>query len=148
MKKKIFNVMLAVALICCAFSMFGCTNSQPSTEMSLVMNKRYILENDVRKDAEEQSYYIFYSDGTAKHVFAVYREIMYLKYTYVDDDKSAVVCFFDYMENFDGELVTDAFTGYTELITVSKNVLSTVSTYGYTFWINEDYLKEIPNFRK
>ena len=33
-----------------------------------------------------------------------------------------------------------------KMIEVSKNALVTVGTYGYTCWINENYVSELPNY--
>lgn len=153
MKKILAITMLLVVTLCCAFAFTAC-----GSDAKLAMNKLYIRSSDVRLDADEQETYIFHSNGTgeltyhydydssssAKHQHYT----IHFKYTYVDKDKSAVMCFYDSLERLEGDDESYNSTAWSSLVTVSKNVLMTISTtVGYIYWINEDYLEEIPNFR-
>lgn len=140
--------MIIIATLICSLAFTAC-----NTDAKLAMDKRYISESDVRKDAEKQVYYIFHSDGTGEYTYhydGTYTHshyILHFKYTYVDGDKSAVACFYDSIESLANDEGYKP-VGWSELVTVSKNVLATVGTSGYVFWINEDYLEELTNFRK
>lgn len=153
MKKLAIFTTLIVTALCCVFAFTACENDDTT---GLVTDKHYIKSSDVRKDADEQVFYVFHSDGTGEYTYhydyesSLYPEhnhyVISFKYTYVDSDKSAVVCFYDGIERLDGDDGSYTFTSWTELVTVSKNVLTTVGNYGYIFWINEDYLNTIPNY--
>lgn len=159
MKKiAVFTMAIIVALIC-SFAFTACigTNAAaPADVAKLVMNKRYIRDEDVGKDADKRSSYVFHANGTGEYtehydngdtVWGYHQHyVIHFKYTYVDGDKSSVACFYDSIERLEGDdggYETD--TTWSCLVTVSKNVLTTVGL-GYTFWINEDYLKTIPHF--
>lgn len=150
--------------ICVLFFLVICTVLSVSTLSACESNigalqtdKKYIAEGDTKDPENEQRYYIFYSDGTGKYIeydvdsntaFSYYDTdyTITFKYTYADDDKTAVVCFYDsvtYGSKQGGEYRVP--TTWSVLLTVSKNVLCTT---GGSFYINEDYLETIPNFGK
>lgn len=154
MKKILAITMLLVVTLCCAFAFTAC-----GSDAKLAMNKLYIRSSNVRLDADKQETYIFHSDGTGEYTYhydrtttsGTYDEhnhyIIHFKYTYVDKDKSAVMCFYDSIERLEGD-DGSSHTAWSKLVTISKNVLMTISTTtGYDYWINEDYLDEIPNYR-
>lgn len=90
-------------------------------------------------------------------------------FTFVDNDNSSVAFFYDnitdhstytdvtgltcnlkeslYWKN-NSHLYVDYLpdTDQCGLITVSKNVLCTVGSNGYAFFVNEDYVSKLPNF--
>ena len=167
MKKVAVFILVAVVTLCSLFAFTACvkigeTKGEGATaEESLVMNKRYISEEDVRKAENKQRYYLFSPDGTGKYVYHFdyissisdyynthEHYVIYFKYTFADSEKSAVVCFYDRLERIDGDdgSYNDA-TSWSTLVNVSKNVLTTIGS-SYYFWINEDYLETIPNFNK
>ena len=154
-------MMIIIALVC-TFTFVACSNADATDDSdvaTLVMNKRYINKNYVSKDTEKQIFYVFHANGTGEYTYHYDHDyvdasfeshthnhyIIRFNYTYVDDDKSAVVCFYDSIERLDGDDGTYKATTWTQLVTVSKNVLVTVET-SYIFWINEDYLKTLPHF--
>lgn len=157
MKKLAVLVMTVLVALTCSLAFVSCTDD--ASAAALVMNKRYIQSSYVN-DTENQRYYVFHANGTGEYTYhydydseydSSYSEHshykIHFKYTYVDQDKSAVVCFYDSMERLDGDNgKANVSTSWSNLLTVSKNVLSTAGTYGYNFWINEDYLKTIPHF--
>lgn len=153
MKKFSIFLMLVVATLYCAFAFSACSN-----DSKLAMNKLYIRSSDVRLDADEQETYIFHSNGTGEYTYhrdydssnsSIHQHYtIHFKYTYVDKDKSAVMCFYDSIERLEGDDGSYTTTYWHSLVTISKNVLMTISTtVGYTYWINEDYLDDIPNYR-
>lgn len=143
MKKLAVFTILIVITLSCAFAFTAC-----GSDAKLAMEKRYIHEADVGES--NQRSYLFHSNGTGEYTFHYdsatthSHYIIHFKYTYVDNDKSAVVCFYDSVEILQGNSSNPGKT-WSNLVTVSKNVLTTVGS-GYVFWINEDYLDEIPNF--
>lgn len=176
MKKQAILTILIFITLCCLFAFTSCErngevsvaadqNKESQAQEVLVMDKRYISESHVRSSAEKQIYYVFHSDGAGEYIYHydydyisdydkkydehIHRHYaIHFKYTYVDRDKSAVVCFYDSIERFEGDDGSYKSTSWSELITVSENVLSTIGSNDYVFWINEDYLKTIPNYRK
>ncbi len=150
MKKIATVVIMIIAALICSFSFVACSN----TDVSLAMDKRYIYDGAVNKDAEKQIFYVFHRDSTGEYTYHYdgtyehYHYIIHFKYTYVDGEKSAVVCLYDSLERLDGDDGSSISTRWSELVSASKNVLATVGSKGYIFWINEDYLKELPNFGK
>ena len=154
MKKFAIFMMLIITTLCCVFAFSACEDNDVS---ELVMDKRYIREDDAKKESQQQSSYVFHSDGTGEYTFHYdgyndYDHEHYkitFKYTYADGDKSAVVCFYDSAEalegNYDGGYGLGYLTKWSRVLLVSKNVLVLGGT---EVWINEDYLKTIPNFGK
>ena len=147
MKKIAIFLMLVVVTLCCAFAFTACGN-----DGKLAMDKRYIYEGDAKADSDEQRSYIFHSRGTGEYTYhfddsygSHYHYVIHFKYTYVDEDKSAVACFYDSITRLDGDDGSYTSTTWSSLVIISKNVLTTGSS---TFWINEDYLKTIPNYSK
>lgn len=165
-KLAVFTMMLIVAF-CCAFGLTACGEKANTVgdDAALVINKRYIREYDANnkeksEQESEQFYYVFYLNGTGELVRHYdynssygdeysdhFHYSVHFKYTYVDSDKSAVVCFYDSFERLEGDDgKASVSSDWSRLITVSKNLLATTGSGGYLFWINEDYLKTIPNF--
>lgn len=144
MKKIAVFLMLVVVTLCCAFAFTACGN-----DGKLAMDKRYIYEDDAKADSAEQRSYIFHSKGTGEFTYhydsgSMHEHyVIHFKYTYADSDKSAVVCFYDSITRLDGDDGSYTLTNWSRLVTISKNVLVTGAS---TYWINEDYLKTIPNF--
>lgn len=145
MRKLAVFAILLVTTLCCAFAFTAC-----GSDAKLVMNKRYIYYVEVKKDVAEQSSYVFHSNGTGEYTnhtddnYGSHKHyVIHFKYTYVDKEKSAVVCFYDSLERLEGDDGKYTSTTWSSLVTISKNVLATGSS---TLWINEDYLKTIPNY--
>ncbi len=169
MKKKILSFVIVLMLIALSLvTLIACKDN--STEV--VYGKKYILSDDVNEDADKQCYYVIKDDGTMIYrYYKIYNEktdetqiidyILQYRYTFVDSDKSSIVCFYDSLIDssvyIDKDGKTFPLKDYyvyslpdkddSALIMVSKNVLCIAGT-GYTFYINEDYVKTIPNFNK
>ncbi len=150
--KKLLSLLLAVtAAIGCLLVFSAC-----GSDTELQMNTRYIHEAHTRDSLEQQRYLLFTSDGVG--IYHYYDESTYsgitdytvtFKYSFADSDKSAVICFFDSVKF--GEKHTgskDFSTDWNWLLTVSGNVLASAGSYGYTFYISENYLPQIPNYGK
>ena len=181
MKKKIFAMLFVLVLIATSITaLAACDKTGGSKNIgALQMEKKYLAEKTVNSGLTEedilarpeeyltyQSYFIFHSNGTGEYVC---NKVSYelggyevnakytirFKYVYADDDKSAVACFYDGLDNRSiilsnnkkGETYNYDFADWSSLITVSKYVLC-VTGAGYSFFINEDYVKQIPNFNK
>lgn len=190
MKKKIFAMLFVLVLIATSITaLVACDNAGGGKNISaLQTEKKYHAESTVNSGLTEadilaqpgeylqyQSYYVFHANGTGEYICNKVTDDYYnntlvkihakytlrFKYTYVDDDKSAVVCFYDGLNNQSiiiengykdetdniGKPYDYDFTDWSKLVTVSKNVLCVTGT-GYTFYINEEFVKQIPNFNK
>ena len=184
MKNKIFAMLFVLVLIATSITaLAACDKTGRSKNIgALQMEKKYLAEKTVNSNLTEedilaqpgeyltyQSYYVFHADGTGEYVCNEidYRDYnihakytLHFKYTFVDEEKSAVACFYDRLDNqsiilkgykdeTDNEGIPYDYdlTDWSRLVTVSKNVLCVTGT-GYTFYVNEDYVKQIPNFNK
>ena len=157
MKKKTFSVIAAiVACLCALFAFAACGSSTESPSDSLEYGKKYIHEDDVNSE-KYQRYIIFNKDNTGEYYYYyVYKNENYpeydyvrhytvkFKYTYADLDKTAVVCFYDSVEYEKDDTEKEISSNWSSFYTVSPNVLI---DSGNSYFINEDYLSNIPNFR-
>lgn len=113
-------------------------------------------------------YFVFYSDGTctrfshrnaysSSSYFTRDTDVeMYYKYTYLDEQRTGIICFIDGIKETsyddDGnvyDINTTLSPSYEKdyyIFSVSKNVLMYAGESSYTFYINENYVDEIPNF--
>lgn len=148
MKRKlsVLSIVCVIIFSVCAFSACGDDIDE------LQMNTKYISTYDVGEEANKQSYFIFNSDGTGEYRYYLpsYNDYtVHFKYTYTDKDKSSAVCFYDSVEYGAGHLSSTTIeSNWSYVLTVSKNVVCRVSSYGYSIYVNENYLKTIPNFDK
>ncbi|MDE7107843.1 MAG: hypothetical protein K2O39_05910 [Clostridiales bacterium] len=174
--KKFFALML-LAVTCCAASLsllVGCSDEEHATDSpdSLQFNVKYCYYKSIHdNENDEFAYYIFYSNGTCmrysqsghtSYLDGYVKEYdwkTYYKYTYIDEQKTGVMCFFDSIKytyyNDDGsidhvmterDMSTDLMYKEYRVLSVSKNVLMSSGTYSNSYYINENYIKEIPNF--
>lgn len=177
MKKKILSICLITLLLISAICICAaCDNKSDNDIGKLQMNKKYIAKSTINSELTEQDildrsseyltyehYYIFYSDGTGICVYndidfhyniRVHRKYtLHFKYTYVDNDKSAVVCFYDSVDDTSTVVSTNEPHAYplknwTTLLTVSQNVICTAGTSGYSYFVNEDYAKQLTHFNE
>ena len=156
MKKKLIAFLCAlIACLGMLFAFTACDNGLPSTTESLTFGKKYIYDAHVSREAEKQRYYIFNSNGTGQfhYYYADEDQIEHytidFKYTFADNEKSAVICFYDsvtYASDHTEEKSEGTF--WDTFLGISKNVLTYTGTYGFSYYICEDYLPEIPNYGK
>lgn len=139
------------------------TNSSNSTDNgtnsgTLKMDKKYSY---VYQDPSlDETFIIFHKNGTGEYYrytkytsevdsrfdFCLERTI-HFKYTFADSAKEAVVCFYEsveYGERDDGS--SNVRTNWDMLLTVSENVLCYAGSSGYSIYVCEDYLPQIPNY--
>ena len=138
----------AAAMLFCAFA--GCSKTTSGGEMgTLELNKKYIHESYVQDKDGNYSYYIFTSadEGEAHYYYAgtgsnsrIYSYTIYFRYKIVGE---MAHCFFDSVEYDTVDTEKNASTGWS--YTLGADVDFLLQTNG-TYYINEDYLKEIPNF--
>ncbi len=151
MKKKILGVafcIIAAVMLFCVFA--GCSRTASGGEKgTLELNKKYIHESDVRLDETVQRYFNFISADEGKyHYYAVspLNDKMIYSYTITFHYKivgEMVNCFFDSVEYDTVDTEKNASTGWS--YTLGADVDFLLQTNGI-YYINEDYLKEIPNF--
>ncbi len=152
MKKKLFAILCTI--VACLGLLFAFTACDSTGGGALKMEKKYFHEDNVKKDAAEQVYYLFHADGTGEYYYyydSIYDGVthytMHFKYTYADSEKSAIVYFYDSVTYADDHTAEKSDKSYRRgLLTVSENVLASAGSSGYVFYVCEDYLKEIPNF--
>lgn len=149
MKKKKIALFCPLLVCLCALLAFTACGSSTSAG-SLTFGKKYINRNTINADDEYQTYYVFHSDGTgtyrhySSNMGGTYDYTLHFKWLYTDSDESTVVWFYDSVEYGTGsKSVASTETG---LVNVSENVLVTVITGGYSYFICEDYLPQIPNY--
>lgn len=155
MKKKI----IALLLVCClAFAAFGLTACGDDYDELATGTKYYAYSTDFYTENEYEKTYVIFSNNNTGVYHYYYQGFGYteteeytikFKYTYVDDDKSAVVCFFNGFEigehNKSTSIKWDNFNKWTTTFTVSQNVLmpaySTKSSDISMYYINANYIK-------
>lgn len=151
MKKKILGVafcIIAAVMLFCVFA--GCSRTASGGEMgTLELNKKYIHESYVQDKDGNYSYYIFTSaDEGAYHYYyagidsnsSIYSYTIHFRYKIVGE---MAHCFFDSVEYGVDDTEKSVSSDWTSSLGADVDFL--MQTNG-TYYINEDYLKEIPNF--
>ena len=150
MKRKFSAVVFcifAAAMLFCNF--VGCSQTSSGGEMgTLELNKKYIHESYVQDKDGNYSYYIFTSaDEGAYHYYyadiygtTVHSYTIYFRYKIAGE---MVHCFFDSVEYGVDDTEKTVSSDWTRSLGADTDFL--MSTSG-TYYFNEDYLKEIPNF--
>ena len=152
--KKIFFwfVVCMVALPITAILFAGCSKTVSGDKMGiLTLNKKYIFEEDVSEESDEQSYFIFTSSDMGEYHY-YYRSQSFNEgkkissYTITFRYKitgETVNCFFDSVE-YDAEHNQNSVSSsWATMYGADEDFL--ISANG-AYYFNEDYLKEIPNF--
>ena len=156
MKKRfVFAWAVLVHLLCFA----GCGGAQKADfsngdKAGLVLNKKYIHEEDISIEEEKQTYFIFISDHTGKyHTYSYYENSEFNEtYSYTVTFKYYIVedtlhCFYESVQYDDvhdrGDSVKTSWNY--SFLPCEKFLMQTNGTY----YLNEDFLKEeIPNYGK
>ena len=151
MKKKILGVafcIIAAVMLFCVFA--GCSRTASGGEMgTLELNKKYIHESYVQDKDGNYSYYIFTSADEGEHHYyyagidsnsRIYSYTIYFRYKIVGE---MAHCFFDSVEYGVDDTEKTVSSDWTSSLGADVDFL--MQTNG-TYYINEDYLKEIPNF--
>ena len=153
MKKRFVFVWVMLALLLC-FAGCGTQRADFSNgdKAGLVLNKKYIHEEEISIEEEKQTYFIFISDHTGKyHTYSYYENSEFNEtYSYTVTFKYYIVedtlhCFYesvqyDDIHNADYTVITSWNYSF---LPCEKFLMQTNGTY----YLNEDFLKEeIPNF--
>ncbi len=154
MKRKLcaFLLMLAVAVFSVC-SLSACDDDEKEN-FGLQMGVKYIYRSCVNSDDTiKENYYVFHSDGTGEYVqkyMGSYSRLNHytigFKYTFVDNEKSTVVCFYDFIK-YEEDHIADknSQTHWVMTIGVSKNVLIALDSAS-SMYISEKYIQSIPNY--
>ena len=153
MKRLVGIVLLfCMLLACCA-----CSGAKLDTSSAnkVVYGEKYIYVNAVRKPAEQQTYFIFYENGTLEyHVYGAataYSKCSHytITYRYEVMDEGTVAYFFDSIKIYEDDEETslddkNRMTDNSGILLVSENVLSTT---GSAIYVRQSYFEEkLPNF--
>ena len=151
MKKKILGAafcIIAAVMLFCVFA--GCSRTASGGEMgTLELNKKYIHESYVQDKDGNYSYYIFTSADEGEHHYyyagidsnsRIYSYTIHFRYKIVGE---MAHCFFDSVEYGVDDTEKTVSSDWTSSLGADVDFL--MQTNG-TYYINEDYLKEIPNF--
>lgn len=151
MKKKILGAafcIIAAVMLFCVFA--GCSRTASGGEMgTLELNKKYIHESYVQDKDGNYSYYIFTSADEGEHHYyyagidsnsRIYSYTIHFRYKIVGE---MAHCFFDSVEYGVDDTEKTVSSDWTRSLGADVDFL--MQTNG-TYYINEDYLKEIPNF--
>ncbi len=151
MKRKfsavVFCIFAAVMLFC-VFA--GCSRTASGGEMgTLELNKKYIHESYVQDKDGNYSYYIFTSADEGEHHYyyagidsnsRIYSYTIHFRYKIVGE---MAHCFFDSVEYGVDDTEKSVSSNWSSSLGADVDFL--LRTNGI-YYINEDYLKEIPNF--
>lgn len=151
MKRKFSAVVfciIAAVMLFCVFA--GCSRTASGGEMgTLELNKKYIHESYVQDKDGNYSYYIFTSADEGEHHYyyagidsnsRIYSYTIHFRYKIVGE---MAHCFFDSVEYGVDDTEKSVSSDWTSSLGADVDFL--MQTNG-TYYINEDYLKEIPNF--
>lgn len=151
MKKKILGAafcIIAAVMLFCVFA--GCSRTASGGEMgTLELNKKYIHESYVQDEDGNYSYYIFTSadEGEYRYYYAgidsnsrIYSYTIHFRYKIVGE---MAHCFFDSVEYGVVDTEKTVSSDWTSSLGADTDFL--MSTSG-SYYFNEDYLKEMPNF--
>jgi len=141
-----------VCLLLTLLSLFIlCSCGTSNSNLDLVYGKRYILHYQVNVPAEQQTYIIFYKDGTAEyHEYSYFPNATshYTKKLVCEPfaEENTIFCFYNGIE-FHPDHVASRNVPTDDVYTFvcSKNVIMNMGGIEY---ILEDYLVKIPNFDK
>ncbi len=135
-------------MLFCVFA--GCSRTASGGEMgTLELNKKYIHESYVQDKDGNYSYYIFTSADEGEHHYyyagidsnsRIYSYTIHFRYKIVGE---MAHCFFDSVEYGVDDTEKSVSSDWTSSLGADVDFL--MQTNG-TYYINEDYLKEIPNF--
>lgn len=141
MKKSVIVLIVLMLCFTLLFVFTACNNKDGNLQYGV----KYTLN---RLDEDNPNYYVFDKNGTGEYHYKGSTDIyiIHFKYTFIDNDKSKVACYYDSTENTSTSSFSTNQRGWRKIFLVSKNVIfeSMTSEY-YTQYINENYWDEIPN---
>ncbi len=147
--KKVACLLLALASVGC---MAACKNE---AKMKLSYGEKYINHEDITEPEEEQTYYIFYRNGTGEYHYYSYSAYTMRTSSYtisfrykIVEEENMVFCFYDsveYDEVDTAKLFKDSTTIY-KLMYTQDFIMDATNANMY---LTEDFVEdEIPNFGK
>ena len=148
----VLALVFCMLLACCACSE---ATLDTSSANKVVYGEKYIHQNAVRKPAEQQTYFIFYENGTMEyHVYGgatSYSKCSHYTITYQYEvmDEGTIAYFYNSIKIYEDDEATslddkNRMTGNNGILLVSENVLSTT---GGAIYVRQSYFEEkLPNF--
>lgn len=176
MKKHLMTILAVAAIASSALACVACgsgdsnsggnnnssyTQTQPDQSQNvtpqLTYGKKYILDDDVKIAAGEQTWCIFNADGTGKyHIYYKYESSYYgteisdytinFKYSYTNTLKTKIACFYDSITYGATDNQKSDRRSWSTVFEMGENMILDLGQYGYSIYVNEDYIKQIPNF--
>lgn len=153
MKKFLTKLILAAACTTAlATCLVGCGGNGAG---GLKFNSKYYV--DASGATEERSYYTFDKNGTGEYYYYYFSSYssyidnysISFKYTYTNADKTQIACFYDSVKYTGSDTRKNVSSYWRCVLNVSENVLTSTGQGGeYVEAVNEEYLKQIPNYGK
>ena len=156
MKKKLCLLLAASFCMTPVLGLVACGDDVAELDLGV----RYICDDDNMRSEDDykKTHVTFYKNGTGLYHYYYYESnwatdsrtsdyTIRFKYTYVDNDKSTVACFYYGSTTFGESHNASEYerSSWSAVYTISKNVL--MSLNGKMF-INENYLnEEVPDYK-
>ena len=149
MKKRIIALLLCIVSLVALFAFAGCDKSVKSDNgAALELNVKYIHEGATRIDEDFQTYFVFTSQNEGYYVYyysySSLTEHYKVNFIYIFE-ADTVLCFYDSVEYFSDHNDEDESSTWNFTLLPTENCLMSV---GNTYYINENFLDEIPNYGK
>ena len=144
MKKSIIVLIVLMLCFTLLFAFTACNNNDGDLQYGVKYTRNRLDEND-------PDYYVFDKNGTGEYHYKSGAGIciIHFKYTFLDNDKSTVICYYNGFENTSTSSTdTTSNNGWCKRFLVSKNtILEPIGNDAYAYYINENYLGEIPYYQ-
>lgn len=152
MRKRICALLLLVVIgVFSVCSLTACDDDEKDVGSGLRFDVKYVHLYNIRADENEFcDYYVFHRNGSGEYRYmnTAVNTINYtitFKYTYLDNEESAVGCFYDSVSYGDGHQSDHTISPTWHIVLmVSKNVVMKDDT----MYINASYIGELSNFGK
>lgn len=149
MKKRIFALLLCIVSLVTLFAFTGCDKSVKSDNgATLELDVKYILESDTQIDEDFQTYFVFTSKNKGYYIryYSFDTSVTHYKVNFIYIfEADTIMCFYDSAEYFNDHNENTVNSTWNFTLLPTKNCLMSV---GNTYYINENFLDEIPNYGK